>query len=364
MGRPFLPVFDCIVVSSSIKNGKGLLGALLLCGLTLSACGKKTDLPAPTSPPPAPVVVVPPPPAPPPPPPSPPPSLVTPRAVEAEGISVWQDEFLFAGWRIQRHFYQGNARLVDGRNMVRAIGSSAACREAFDYLKWKEGITPRSRKLVLLLHGLGSRPDVMLTLKKALEADGWDAQTVTYPTTEQGVASNADGLEKILTALQGYDEVSIVAHSLGGLITRAALSRPSFAKLRVPVRNVVMLGTPNQGATLAASLWPFARAAVTAAANDLLPERARQFGAIPKSVRFGVIAGGRSARIGYNPLLLGDNDSIVRTDETKAANMDEWIIMPVFHTNMTTDPAIITAVRRFLKGGTLMSTATAPASSR
>jgi hypothetical protein len=285
-------------------------------------------------------------------------SLVKPAHVDAEVVSVWQDEFLNAGWRIQKHFYQGNARLVDAKNMMRAQGSVADCKAAFDYLRrYEERIVPRSSKLVLLLHGLGSTPEVMQLLKRAIEVDGFEVMTVTYPTTEQGVQSNADGVERILKSLEGYSEVSIVAHSLGGLITRSALSRPSFATLPVPVKNVVMLGTPNQGAALAGAFRTIARAAVTAAANDLLPERARQIGPIPASVRFGVIAGGRGGRVGYNPLLLGDNDSVVRTEETKTANMDEWIVLPVFHTNMTVDTPTILAVRRFLRGGPLRAPA-------
>jgi pimeloyl-ACP methyl ester carboxylesterase len=317
--------------------------------LLLAACGGQTQVTAPLPRPSRPVITA----EMPPPPQQRPASLIKPVRVEAEAISVWQDEFLNAGWRIQKHFYQGNARLVDAKNMMRAQGSVAACKQAFEYLRTQETIVPRSTKLVLLLHGLGSTPSVMQLLKRSLEADGYEVMTVTYPTTEQGVQPNADGVERVLKSLQGYSEVSIVAHSLGGLITRSALSRPSFANLPVPVKNVIMLGTPNQGAALAGAFRTLARAAVTAAANDLLPERARQLGFIPAAVRFGVIAGGRGGRIGYNPLLFGDNDSVVRTEETKTANMDEWIILPVFHTQMTIDPACIAAVRRFLRGGSL-----------
>jgi pimeloyl-ACP methyl ester carboxylesterase len=327
-----------------------LFGAVLM----LAACGEKKIVASNPTAAPRPVAVAPSPL----PPPVRPASLVQPVAVAADVVSVWQDEFLNAGWRIQKHFYQGNARLVDAKNMMRAQGTVAACKQAFDYLRaYEERIVPRSPKLVLLLHGLGSNPHVMQLLKRAIEVDGFEVMTVTYPTTEQGVQSNADSVERILMSLEGYSEVSIVAHSLGGLITRATLSRPSFATLPVPVKNVVMLGTPNQGAALAGAFRTIARAAVTAAANDLLPERARQMGAIPKSVRLGVIAGGRGGRVGYNPLLLGDNDSVVRTEETKTENMAEWIVLPVFHTTMTTDTASILAVRRFLRGGTLRAPA-------
>lgn len=287
----------------------------------------------------------------------PPANLVKPVKVDDDSVSLWADEYLFAGWRIQRHFYEGTSRLVDARGFLRARGSYVACKAAFDYLRKVEHVQPKSRHLVLLLHGLGSKPSTMQTLRVAIERDGFEAETVTYPTTEQGVVPNADGVEKLLLNLEGYEDVAIVSHSLGGLITRAALSRLSFAYLPVPVKTVVMLGTPNQGAVLASALRPLARAAVTASANDLLPERARQLGDIPASVRLGVIAGGRGSRFGYNPLLAGDNDSIVRVEETKTGNMKEWITLPVLHTSMTTDAACISAVRRFLLGGTLKAPA-------
>jgi pimeloyl-ACP methyl ester carboxylesterase len=277
--------------------------------------------------------------------------LTKPEAVQAEGISLWSDEFLYAGWRIQRNFYETRSRLVDVRGNLRAQGSYTQVKQAFDYLRYKEKVVPRATRLVLLLHGLASNPDVWRTIQRALEADGWEARTVTYPTTEQGVGPNGDVLENLLKNQEGYGEIAIVAHSLGGLVTRAALSRPSFTTLPVPVTKVVMLGTPNQGATLASMLRPIARAAVTASANDLMPERARQFGAIPLQVRFGVIAGGRNTSMGYNPLLSGDNDSIVKVSEARTQNMDDFIVLPVTHMNMTTDPNVILTVRRFLRTG-------------
>lgn len=282
----------------------------------------------------------------------PPAGLTRPTPVtDTQSVSLWTDQFLFAGWRIQKHFYSGQSRLVDARSMVRAVGTYEQAKAAFDWLRVSERVTPRSRRLALLLHGLGSNPQVMGTLERALEQDGYEADTVTYPTTEQGVSAHADGVEQLLRNLEDYDEVVIVAHSLGGLITRATLSRPSFPTFRVPVRAVVMIGTPNQGATLAEMVRPLARMAATASANDLLPSRARQIGPIPRGVRFGVIAGGRGGSLGYNPLLAGDNDGVVMVRETRAANMTDFLLLPVMHNSMTTNPDVIRAVRAFLRFG-------------
>jgi pimeloyl-ACP methyl ester carboxylesterase len=296
------------------------------------------------------------------PPPVAPPSGVLTKKVKItnDEISLWSDEYLYAGWRIQRHFYDSKSRLLDNQNHLRALGNYTQVKQAFDYLRWQEKVQPKSRKLALVLHGLASNPSVWNDMRIALAKDGWEARTVTYPTTEQGVAPNGDVLENLLRNQEGYGEIAIVAHSLGGLVTRVALSRPSFETLPVPITKVVMLGTPNQGATLAAMLRPVARAAVTASANDLLPERARQFGTIPAKVQFGVIAGGRNNSVGYNPLLAGDNDSIVKVTETRTANMDDFIVLPVLHNGMTSEPQVIEAVRRFLKNGSFRTMSTKP----
>ncbi len=341
----------------SSSFGANLCAALLI--TLLAACGAKPEV-ATTIPPQQPVVV----PAGPVVTPAPPPAgvLTKPTPVEANtGASLWSDQYLYAGWRIQKYFYNSNSRLVDARGNIRAQGNYGRVKQAFDYLRWQEKVVPKSRRLALLMHGLASSPAVWDTMRKALEVDGWEARSITYPTTEQGVQPNADIVEALLKNQEGYSEIAIVAHSLGGLITRATLSRPSFTALPVPVTRVVMLGTPNQGAVLAAMLRPVARAAVTASANDLLAERARQFGNIPASVQFGVIAGGRNNTLGYNPILAGDNDSIVRVDETRAGNMDDFIVLPVTHMKMTTDTATILAVRRFLRLGKFMAVAPVPA---
>lgn len=318
--------------------------ALLLAVSALAACAGQPRTTAPLALPQPPNA---------PPAPTPPPSLTAPTPAVTEHASLWADSVLYAGWRVQTHFYSGQSRLVDRAGYVRAEGSLADCKAALAYLKYKEAIRPRARRLAILVHGLASSPVIWAPMRTALEADGFEVTTLTYPSTEQSLLLSANGLESSLINLEplDYDQVVIVAHSLGGLLTRAALSRPSFAHYPVPVTHVVMLGTPNQGATLAGLLGPFARAAVTASANDLLPARARQIGPVPKAVRFGVIAGGQGTLLGLNPFINGDDDSVVKVSETRAANMDDFALFPVTHSELITDPRAIAAVRRFLATG-------------
>jgi len=345
-----------------------LIVVLASLALGLSACGSGTPKPVPSpAAPPAPGMPVPPPrptPVPPPAPLRPPASLIKPVPVPTERVSLWTDQYLLAGWAIQGHFYTGQYRLVDRNGYIRAQAADyGGCKSALDYLAQRDQLKPNSPHLALLIHGLGSRPEIWSSMRKALARDGYEVATFTYPSTEQGVQVHGEALEKLLVNLDGYSDVTLVAHSLGGLVTRSALARPSFPLLRVPVRAVVMLGTPNQGATLASALGPLTRAFATSAGVDLTPERARQIGAIPAEVRFGVIAGGKNNRWGYNVLLAGDNDGVVRVPETRATNMDDFLLLPVSHTAMQYDGQVIAAVRRFLRAGTFRTPA-APAPRR
>src|SRR3954467_11375786 len=80
-----------------------------------------------------------------------------------------------------------------------------------------------------------------LKLKLRLKIAGFDADFFPYDwrlsLTQLG-ASLAAALDK-----EPSSEVHLVAHSMGGLVARAALLAPSGAK----VKRLIMLGTPNYG---------------------------------------------------------------------------------------------------------------------
>ena len=64
---------------------------------------------------------------------------------------------------------------------------------------------------------------------------------------------------------------------------------------------------------------------------------------------FGVLAGGRSASTGYNPLLPGDNDSTVTVASTRLAGAADFILLPVIHSFLMSDQKCIDATRHFLQ---------------
>ena len=99
--------------------------------------------------------------------------------------------------------------------------------------------TDRIRTYGVLLHSY-------LRLKLRLQSAGYDVRFFEYDWRASITASGA----RFAVALRADGrEASIVAHSLGGLVTRSALLEPGLRNAGGrPIRRVVLLGTPNFGA--------------------------------------------------------------------------------------------------------------------
>ncbi|HMM34377.1 MAG TPA: alpha/beta hydrolase [Thermoanaerobaculia bacterium] len=129
---------------------------------------------------------------------------------------------------------------------------------SFGRFEGPEGAPGSSRRIVLLVHGL-CMDDAGWSREghdhgAALERDlGLEAVHVVY-NTGRHVSENGRSLAETLEAfVRGAGvlpaEISIVAHSMGGLVVRSALAAGARAGLAWPalVRAVVSLGTPPHG---------------------------------------------------------------------------------------------------------------------
>ena len=116
-----------------------------------------------------------------------------------------------------------------------------------------------SRPAVILVHGLDDPGRVWMNLAPAMQDNGFTVWILTYPN-DQPVTESARFFLSQLTAsdLAKKARVSIVAHSMGGLVTREMLTDPALdydgktAQGRVPaIDQFIMVGTPNHGSELA-----------------------------------------------------------------------------------------------------------------
>jgi pimeloyl-ACP methyl ester carboxylesterase len=115
------------------------------------------------------------------------------------------------------------------------------------------------RGSVVLVHGLDDPGKVWRSLAPALCARGFDVWLMEYPN-DQPIAESARLFYEELEGLRqhGVDRISIVAHSMGGLVSREVLTNPEADYARsvkeeiVPeVSTFIMVGTPNHGSALA-----------------------------------------------------------------------------------------------------------------
>ena len=215
-------------------------------------------------------------------------------------------------------------------------------------------IPPVDRPAVLVLHGLGEGRHSMQPLVDHLR-DAVDAtvMAVGYASPRAGIDEHARSLAAVVGSLPKESLVSFVGHSLGGLVIRrwmAMADRDTVAR----VGRVVMLGSPNRGsdlARMASRIWLVSLVA-DGAARELAIDWDRIEGslAVPPCP-FGIVAGGRGDGRGYSDLLEGDDDAVVRVEETRLEGADDFLLLPVRHAAMMKSEPVQRATAEFLRSG-------------
>ena len=112
---------------------------------------------------------------------------------------------------------------------------------------------------IVLIHGLDDPGKIWMNLAPALPSNEFRVWIMTYPN-DQPISTSARFFTSELRALNasGVTAVIVVAHSMGGLVSRQMLTDPDIdytdllAAGQVPaVVSLVMVGTPNNGSELA-----------------------------------------------------------------------------------------------------------------
>jgi pimeloyl-ACP methyl ester carboxylesterase len=119
------------------------------------------------------------------------------------------------------------------------------------------------KKTIVLIHGLDDPGKVWMNLAPELAREDYNVLFMEYPN-DQPVVESSQLFFKELQELKmfGVDRISIVAHSMGGLVSREMLTSPelkyekSVSDNLVPeVISLIMVGTPNHGSQMARFRW-------------------------------------------------------------------------------------------------------------
>lgn len=125
---------------------------------------------------------------------------------------------------------------------------------------------------VVFVHGIFHNATAFYQLERMLEKAGFrNLSGFELWTSILTVEDLIDRLKNEVLTRATHGKVRLVAHSLGGMITRAALLDPEFSQ---HIDKVIFLGTPHQS-----SGWyrlPFPRCIQAFASNSALMQRFRQ----------------------------------------------------------------------------------------
>ena len=215
-----------------------------------------------------------------------------------------------------------------------------------------------------MLHGLGADRTHMDVMAKYLhDHGGYTVFNVTYPSTQRDIAANAKSLGHIIDHLDGIDGDQLRRPQPGQHRGSPLPGRPDRCGQRAGgptarIKRFVMLAPPNHGSLLAVALGDNkVYRVVTGQTGQQLGRDWQQVEgklATP-TCEFGILAGGRGDKHGYNLLLPGDNDGIVSVDTTRLAGARDFLVLPVQHSLIMFNAKAQEYTLRFLQKGYFVS---------
>lgn len=268
------------------------------------------------------------------------------------GRQLWGDVHFFQGWTIQQNILTGHFRLLDPRDVRHTWGSFEVCKEKLDRIRAERKLPAMNGEAVVLLHGIFRSSKAMSRVQERLEKDGYLVVPFDYPSTRVDIAASAKMLGQVVESLDGVEKISFVTHSMGGLVVRSWLGQGGDDRARC----LVMMGTPNKGAEVADILrdWHLYRLILGPAGQQLIADQSGAIAKLPvPDIPFSVIAGGKGTPDGYNPLIPGDDDGLVAVSSAFLEGAVDSMTLPVLHSFLPFNAAVIDAVSLYLQTGAL-----------
>lgn len=209
-----------------------------------------------------------------------------------------------------------------------------------------------AKDCVVLLHGMARSSLSMTVLDWQLTRVGYETHNVDYSEIDLQIKELAGHvLPQAIQRCQTAPKMHFITHSLGGILLRTYFDD---ASLPDNLGHTVMLGPPNQGSEIVDKL-------ANLPGFDLFNGIAgRQLGtdqnSIPKKLgpvtfSLGVIAGNETISPYFSSIIPGADDGKVSVENTHVQGMKDHITLPVTHTFMMNDPAVLKQVLAFLRNG-------------
>ena len=266
----------------------------------------------------------------------------------AGGTQVWTDHAYRAGHRIQEHSLTGHYRLLDPGNIRRAWGTFEQCESAMDQLVPKR-TGDGQQHVAVLLHGLMRTSHSMKPLELALREKGVDdVIRFQYASTRRSIDDHANALRMILESQPPNAQFSFAGHSMGNIVVRRMIgelqSSGDPAGILPRCKSMVMLGPPNQGASISRRLAPTGIYGIVTGKGgmELGPEWHNFVAKLATPpFPFAIVAGDVSQKLVQNPLVDGEGDFVVSLEEAKLEGSEAFHTVPVLHSFLMNDPQAV-----------------------
>jgi pimeloyl-ACP methyl ester carboxylesterase len=204
---------------------------------------------------------------------------------------------------------------------------------------------------VVLLHGIARTSASLTRLERALRASGFATLNIDYASRRKPIAALADDIHPEVARFAERDApLHFVAHSMGGLVTRAYIAKYRPDRLA----GVVMLGTPNGGSEVADLLsgYRLYSAFYGPAGLELTTSTLRSDALPAVDYPVGVIAGNRFIDpVAGLFVLPTPNDGRVSVQSAMLAGMADHIVVTASHTGLPRHAATIEQTIAFLRDG-------------
>lgn len=195
---------------------------------------------------------------------------------------------------------------------------------------------------VLLLHGIWNARAWVGPLAWRLRARGFSVDTFGYSSVFGGPDV---AVPQLLERLKESGPVSLVGHSLGGLVALEALRQQPD----LPVSRVVCLGSPLRGSGTARSLAEHGWSLALGRSSDLLLDG---LPAWEGRAQVGLIAGSVPHGLGSLLGAIGEaSDGTVALDETHLPGLADHCVVPASHSGLVFSPEAARQTAAFLRDG-------------
>lgn len=209
---------------------------------------------------------------------------------------------------------------------------------------------------VVLVHGLAENAAAMSLLALSLRLQGYKTVSINYPSTRLTIEECTHlYLKPAIEALAGEDSVSVITHSVSGVMLRYYLAHHGVENLK----RVVML-TPGHGGskTLAVlrshPLFPVLMGPAGVQSGNDAQQLDPTLGPY-RGPELGIVAGCLSLDPIAWAVMPWPNDGKLTVSATQLEGMKDHIVLPVTHDSILVDPLAIFQTIHFLKHGAFKS---------